>query len=340
MAQELSVGIVGLGGIGVTHAKALHQIEGVAMVAYSGGTPSTGRECGWPQARQMSHDDLVQHGDVAVVVLCSPSEFHGEAAIAVAESGRHVVVEKPMALTVSDAETLIAHQGAGRSVVAMVAQRRFESEYRAVKQLLESGELGEVRLAMTQVPWYRDPGYFASAPWRASASGGGGSLANQGVHNIDLLQWLCGPVASVTAQAATLGEAIEVEDTTVATLRFASGALGVIATSTTTYPGFPATVTIYTSKGMIELGQGKVRAWEVAGVPRPTEESVAPSGASDPAAIGIQGHVAVWRDVVSAIRDGRRPFVDAVEGAAVTRLICAIQEAARTGTAVRLSELV
>lgn len=97
-----------------------------------------------------------------------------------------------MALTVSEAEELVSLQEAGTSIVAMVAQRRFESEYRSVKRLLEQGELGDVRLAMTHVPWFRDQQYFADAPWRSRATGGGRSLVNQGVHNVDLLQWLCG----------------------------------------------------------------------------------------------------------------------------------------------------
>ncbi len=339
MRDELSVGIVGVKSIGATHARALLQVEGVHVTAWSGGDEASGRELGWPGARRMSHDDLVDHGDVDIVVLCSPSEFHGAAAITVAESGRHVVVEKPMALTVYDAERLVALQEAGPGIVAMVAQRRFESEYQEVKRLLEQGDLGDVRLAMVQVPWFRTEQYFAEAPWRSSASGGGGSLANQGVHSIDLLQWLCGPVRSVTAQSATLAVPIDVEDTMVATLSFASGALGTVCTSTATPPGFPATLTIHTSRGRIELGQGEVLSWDVPGVPRPNGGPAAPSGSSDPAAIGLAGHVAVWQDVIAAIAEGRRPLVDAVEGTKVTRLVCAIHEAARTGCAVRPADL-
>ncbi|MGO1385212.1 MAG: Gfo/Idh/MocA family protein [Arachnia sp.] len=339
LRNELTVGIVGMGSIGITHAKVLQQIDGVRLVAYSGGTTASGGEAGWPAARQMSHEDLVDHGDVDIVVLCSPTEFHGASAIAVAESGRHVVIEKPMTLTVAEAESLVALQEHKGIVIAMVAQRRFETEYQAVKELLEQGQLGDVRLAMTHVPWFRSAEYFAAAPWRSRTSAGGGSLVNQGVHNIDLLQWLCGPVQSVTAQTTTFVKDIDVEDTTVATARFASGALGVITTSTATPPGFPATVTLYTSLGMIELGQGEIRSWEIAGVPCPPGRSTASSGSSDPAAIGMDGHIAVWEDVVGAIREKRRPLVDAVEGAGVTRLIRAIYDAAETGCAITLSEL-
>lgn len=339
MHDELRVGIVGLGAVGATHAQALHHVDGVRLTAWSGGEPSSGRDCGWPDASQLSPDDLLGSDDVDVVVLCSPTQFHGAAAITVARSGRHVVVEKPMTLSVTEAEELVSLQEAGPGVVAMVSQRRFESEYATVKELLETGELGEIRLVMAHVPWLRDKAYFQESPWRSRTSGGGGSLVNQGVHSIDLLQWLCGPVHSVTAQAATLAAAIDAEDTMVATIRFASGALGTVATSTATPPGFPATLTIHTSRGRMELGQGEVHSWQIPGVPRPEEKVSAPSGASDPGAIGLAGHVAVWRDVVAAIHERRRPFVDAVEGAKVTRLLCAINEAARTGREVALSDL-
>lgn len=340
MGKDLRVGIVGVKSVGATHARALLQVDGVRVSAWSGGDEGSGRQLGWSGARWMSHDELVADGDVDIVVLCSPSEFHGAAAIAVAQSGRHVVVEKPMALTVADAQRLVSLQERGPGIVAMVAQRRFESENQAVKRLLERGDLGDVRLAHVTVPWFRTQEYFAEAPWRARATGGGGSLANQGVHSIDLLQWLCGPIRSVTAQSATLALPLEVEDTVVATVSFASGALGTVCTSTATPPGFPATLTLHTSRGMIALGQGEVLSWDVPGVPRPAWAPSAPSGSSDPAAIGLAGHVAVWQDVIGAIREGRRPLVDAVEGAGVTRLICAIHEAASTGRKVMLADLV
>ncbi len=339
MHDDLRVGIVGMGAVGITHARALHQVKGARLTAWSGGDPGSGADLDWPDAHRMTHDALLGYDGVDVVVLCSPTEFHGRDAIAVAKSGRHVVVEKPMTLSVAESEQLVALQQAGPGLVAMVSQRRFESEYATVKRLLDAGELGEIRLAMAQVPWFRDESYFQASPWRSGAAGGG-SLVNQGVHSVDLLQWLCGPVHAVTAQAATQTGAMEAEDTLVATIRFSSGALGTVVTSTATPPGFPASLTIHTSRGRIELGQGEVHSWQIPGIPPPEQGSVAPSGSSDPAAIGLAGHVAVWEDVVDAIRKSRRPFVDAVEGAAVTRLLCAIREAARTGQEVILSDLV
>ncbi|QGH68791.1 Gfo/Idh/MocA family protein [Pseudactinotalea sp. HY158] len=339
MSVDLTVGIVGMGTIGATHARALREIEGVAVTAYSGGREGSGADCGWPRARWLDHAQLVERGEVDIVALCSPSALHGPAAITVARSGRHVVVEKPMTLDVAEAETLANLQAEGPGIVAMVSQRRFEPVYRRVHDLLARGELGEIRLATTHVHWYRDQAYFDAAPWRSERSGGGGSLVNQGVHNVDLLQWLCGPVESVTAQTATLALPIAAEDTMVATARFSSGALGLLSTSTATPPGFPATVTVHTSLGMLTLGQGDVHAWEIPGVPAPDAAPAPASGAADPGAIGLAGHVAYWHDVIDAIRTGRAPLVDATEGLAVTRLLRGLYEAADTGRLVWLADL-
>ena len=336
MGAALRIGIVGMGSIGMTHARALHQVEGVRLTAWSGGDPDAGERLGWPDARRMTHEELVRDGDVDVVVLCSPTEFHGRDAIIVAQSGRHVVVEKPMTLDVAEAAELVALQRSGPGLVAMVSQRRSEEEYLAVKRLLDAGELGAIRLVMAHVPWFRSDSYFEESPWRSSAAGGG-SLVNQGVHSIDLLLWLCGPVQSVTAQAGTQASSREAEDTLVATLQFSSGALGSVVTSTATPPGFPATLTIHTTRGRVELGQGEVREWDFVDVPAPEQGSAVPSGASDPAAIGLAGHVAVWQEFVNAVRQHRLPAVDAVAGAAVTRLLCALNEAARTGKEIQLS---
>lgn len=335
---DLTVGIVGIGSIGQTHARALKEIDGVRLTCYSGGTADSGEAAGWPQARQTTHDRLIDSGDVDIVVLCSPTGLHGAAAISIAGSGRHVVVEKPMSLNVSEADELVRIQRRGTAIVSMVAQRRFEDVYAHTRRLLRDGRIGDVRLGMTVVPWWRDASYFEAAPWRTRADEGG-SLVNQGVHNVDLLQWLCGDVHSVTAQSATLALPIEAEDTTAVTLRFESGAIGLIATSTATPPGFPATLTLYTSHGAVELGQGDVRRWEVPEVEPPASVGATVGGGSDPAAIGSGGHVAYWRDVIDSVRERRVPLIDAVEGAKVTRLLCGIREAAATGTAVSLADL-
>lgn len=342
MSARLGVGIIGMGSIGATHARALNELrDQVTLLAYSGGGPAAAGEAGWPDAVQVAPDDVASQDGVDVVVICSPSECHGTQTLAALRAGRHAVVEKPLAVRVADAERIVELAREQRRQVVMIAQRRFEHQHRAVKELLDAGRLGQLRLATTQVHWSRDDAYYAAAPWRTSMAGGGGSLMNQGVHNVDLLRWLAGPVEAVTAQYATLGHDMDAEDTTVATVRFESGALGMISTSTATPPGDPATVRLHLDRGVIELGQGEVLRWDVDGVeaPPPADSAAPASGAADPMAIGIAGHVHQWRDVVAALTQGRTPAVDAVDAAQTVRLLCAIYEAGATGRAVRPEEL-
>jgi len=335
--QQIGVGIIGLGTIGVAHARTLHALrERARLVAYSGGSEGAAAAAGWPDATRVGHEEVSSHPGVGIVVVCSPSALHAAQTLSALRAGRHVVVEKPVALTVAEAD-LIADEAARRGLTAAtISQRRFDPENRYLKARLEAGDLGELRLARTHVHWWRDDAYYAAAPWRTTADGGGGSLLNQGMHYVDILRWLCGEVVAVTAQQATLAHPIATEDTTVATVRFASGALGLISTSTATFPGSPATLALDLSRGAVELAQGRVVRWDVDGVPPPELDVPAGdvTGASDPRGIGIGGHLLQWRDVLDAIRDGRPPAVDAAEAARTVRLLSAVGEAAATGRTV------
>ena len=340
MRGPVNIGLLGLGSIGATHAKALAELRDLATVrAFTGGNGERAAEAGWPEAVQTGPEELVADAETELVAICSPSEHHAGHAIAALEAGKHIVVEKPLALTVSDADRIVGLAERNNRMAAVISQRRFEPEYAAVKGMLQNGALGHVRLAQTHVHWWRDADYYRAAPWRSSMVAGGGSLMNQGVHNVDLLQWLVGPVTEVTAQYATLGHDIEAEDTTVATLRFANGALGQISTSTATPPGSPATVALHMDTGVIELGQGQILRWDVEGTPPPRTTSYAATGAADPAAIGIRGHIAQWEDMLKALSAGSPPTIPAAQGASVVRLICGIYRAAETGSSIRLEEL-
>lgn len=220
----------------------------------------------------------------------------------------------------------------------MISQRRLETEHVALKKAIDDGALGELRLATTHVHWHRDDDYYRAAPWRSTAEQGGGSLMNQGVHSVDLLRWLCGPVESVTAQSGTLAHTIAAEDTTVATLRFASGALGVVTTTTATPPGFPATISVFGSRGSVELGQGEVRRWDVPGVAEPGTGSI-PSGAAEPLRIGHAGHLAQWTRIIDALQTSSPVPVGVDDALETVRLLCAIELAAATGVVVRPAEL-
>jgi UDP-N-acetyl-2-amino-2-deoxyglucuronate dehydrogenase len=332
----IGVGIVGMGGIGRMHAQALAALAGRARLVAFSGRPSS---AGPPEtAVRLGPHEVMAHPEVDVVAICTPSGTHAALALAALEAGRHVVVEKPLALDVGDALRVARAARERGLMVSMIAQRRLESENVALRRALDDGALGELRLATTHVHWHRDDDYYRAAGWRSAADQGGGSLMNQGVHTVDLLRWLCGPVESVTAQSGTLAHTIEAEDTTVATLRFASGALGVVTTTTATPPGFPATVSLYGSLGSVELGQGEVRRWDVPGVPRPPAGPSA-NGSADPLAIGYAGHLAQWTRIIGALETASSVPVGIDDAVETVRLLCALETAAASGRAVRPADL-
>ncbi|ACQ81591.1 oxidoreductase domain protein [Beutenbergia cavernae DSM 12333] len=334
--DTVRVGILGLGSIGRTHAAALaHLAAGgvdVRVTAASGGTPEALRTSGWPDAAHVPAGELLGR-ELDVVVVATPSGQHAEHAVAALEAGADVVVEKPLATTTPDATRVLSvARERGRRVFPM-AQRRLEAQHVAIRRLLDDGALGTLVLGEVLVPWVRDAAYYDAAPWRREMPAGG-SLMNQGLHSVDLLSWFLGPLASVTAQTAVLGDGGPAEDTAVVTVRSAAGALGIVATSTATPPGDAARLTLRTDRGVIELAHTDVVRWEIDGVDRPSASSDVAAGSSDPAAIGIAGHVEAWRDVLEAHATGREARVRALDGWRTVALIDAAYRSAATGRLV------
>ena len=167
------VGLPGLGTIGRSHAQALAQLRGqAALVAYSGGDAQTAADAGWPDALQLSPAELLRHDAVDVIAICSPSGAHAEHALSALAAGKHVVVEKPLAMTAAAADRIVALAAEEQLAVSVIAQRRLEPEVQAVRAALDSGQLGAVRLATTLVHWWRDEGYYAARPGAAPPRAG------------------------------------------------------------------------------------------------------------------------------------------------------------------------
>lgn len=333
--EPTRVAILGLGSIGRTHAAALREVgsDAAILVAASGGTPEMLTEHGWPDAEHVAPSELIGRGDIDILVITTPSGSHAREAIAAVEAGHHVVVEKPIATTVEDATAVLQAARAADRRVYPVAQRRLEPQHRHIRRLLDDGTLGRPLLGEIRVHWYRDADYYAAAAWRAQMPAGG-SLMNQGLHSIDLLSWFLGPIRSVTAQTATLANGGDAEDTAVLTLESAAGALGTVVTTTATPPGDAAALALRTDRGVLELAHTDVVRWDLPDVAPPDSTSGVQAGSSDPAAIGIAGHLDLWRDVLDAHRDGREATVGAVDGWRTVALIDAAYRSAETGQRV------
>jgi UDP-N-acetyl-2-amino-2-deoxyglucuronate dehydrogenase len=332
---SLGFAIVGTGMVARYHAQAIRSTPGTHLAAVVRADPArradAEAELGAPCAE--SYEALLARPDVAAVCLCTPSGVHAVQAVQAARAGKHVLVEKPMALSLEDADSMIdACAGAGVKL-GVALQRRADPSFQALRASIVAGELGTPVLGTASVPYLRGQAYYDSAAWRGTwAQDGGGALMNQGIHLVDLLLWLMGDVSEVSARAATLAHEIEVEDCVTASLRFANGALGCLAATTAAAPGFPHRVEVYGSRGGVQIeGETVLRPGE----PRP-EPAAAGAGAS-PTGISATGHTRILADFAAAITEGRAPLVTGEEGRRSLSLVLSVYESARTGRTVKPS---
>jgi predicted dehydrogenase len=269
-----------------------------------------------------------------------------EPALVAAAAGKHVVVEKPLEISLERCDRLIAACDQADVLLCTIFPSRFADANQVLKKAVDAGRFGRLTLGETAVKWWRSQEYYDEGGWKGTqALDGGGALMNQAIHNVDLLQWLMGPVKSVSAVIATLAhERIEVEDTAVAALRFANGALGVIQAATSVWPGLPKTIGIHGDQGSAVVEQEDLLRWEfahegpedVAIRQRFAQKVGASGGASNPAAISHEYHRRQLADLVHAIGIGGKSAVDGREGRKAVEIIVGIYDSARSGRVVDL----
>jgi len=356
----LTFALVGCGTISFTQARALAQHPELARLVACVDTDDAAAakfaaEFAVP-ARPWA--EVLADPVVEAVTVCTPSGRHAEVALAALEAGKHVIVEKPMEVTPATCAQLRDAAVRAHRQLAVISQHRFDPATRTVQAALARGDLGRIHLVDARVPWFRRQAYYDAGDWRGTwALDGGGCLMNQGIHTLDLMRWLAGPVVSVYAQARTAAhERIEVEDNLCATLVFASGAIGTLMVSTSCVPGFPARLALHGTTGSAILegddlallareghepitGAGAIdHALQVAGGgTRGANAALAAAPASGSAWRWGDAHAAQLADFVHAIREQRPPLVDAEAGYQAVTLIDAIYRSARSGQPVTLS---
>jgi UDP-N-acetyl-2-amino-2-deoxyglucuronate dehydrogenase len=280
-----------------------------------------------------AEDELLSDPKVDVVCICTPSGQHSAQTIAAAGAGKHVLVEKPIATRVEDADAMIAACQHNRVAMGVAFQGRTKPVFQRIHAAIRAGELGELTLGLVNLPYFRSQAYYDQAAWRGTwPLDGGGVLMNQGIHQVDLLNWFMGDPVTVTAHALTLQRQIEVEDTLSASLRFANGALAAINATTTASPGFPPRLEIYGTLGGVQVEDDTVMRWWSQDAPvdvNPTSTQPSSGGAgADPRGISIAGHVALVRDFIDAVRKGRPPLIDGAEGRRSLATVTSIYRAA------------
>jgi UDP-N-acetyl-2-amino-2-deoxyglucuronate dehydrogenase len=335
------IGLIGGGNITETHARTATAIPGVEIAAiYGTNEGKVARLSG--EYGGMPYSDLTQflaHRPMDLVAIGSPSGLHAAQGIAAAQRGLHVLTEKPIDITTERANALIEATDKAGVKLGVFFQDRCKPDILRVKKAVESGLLGRLILADARVKWYRPPEYYANSRWRGTwALDGGGALINQAVHTVDLMLWLFGDVVSVQANSKALLHAIEAEDTLVAHLEFANGALGVLQATTSAYPGYPRQLELTGSEGTLIIAQDRLLAADLQNPPADLQiggKADQNLSASSPVVSDVRGHQAVLEDFLQAIQNNTTPRCDGREGRRSLALVEAIYKASGTGERVR-----
>lgn len=358
MDKPIRFALITYGKVAHLHARAIKSIPGAQLVAVYGRDPAK-REAFATEFGIRPYDDIaamVTGSAVDVVIVASPHPQHKDHAIAALQAGAHVLVEKPMAILVKDCDEMIAAADKAGRLLSVICQRRWYPSVQRIRQALEAGKLGAPALGQVVMLGWRDQAYYDSDPWRGSwEHEGGGVLVNQAPHQLDLLLWLMGPALEVSAYWENLNHPyIEVEDTAVASIRFAGGALGSVLVSNSQKPGIYAKVHIHGRNGASAGVQTDGGAMFIAGMSGvleppyndiwtiPGEEKFLDRWKEEDTRLfaGIEAteyfHALQFADFAEAVRTGKPPAVNSEDGRATVALIQAIYRSGREKRPVKL----
>ena len=339
----LKFALLGCGRIAKRHSEllGLGQIKGACLAAVCDIDPEKARKIGdefhVPYFTDMHA--MMRNADVDVVSILTESGYHAEHAAALATYGKHLVVEKPMALTLSDADKMIRACDLNGIKLFIVQQNRFNVPVVKLRKALDAGRFGKLVLGTVRVRWCRTQDYYNQSPWRGTWALDGGVLTNQASHHVDMLEWMMGDVLSVFAMSRTALVNIEVEDTAVVLLRFASGALGVIEATTATRPkDLEGSISILGEGGTVVIGGfavNEMKTWQFASR-EPGDDDVLKMYSVNPPNVYGFGHQAYYEHVVDCITNNKQQLIDGLEGRRSLELISAIYESIETGQEVFL----
>jgi UDP-N-acetyl-2-amino-2-deoxyglucuronate dehydrogenase len=342
MTSIFHMGIIGGGGISNTHARAAREVDGVEISAFFGANKDKVDELSknYGGVSYVDFDAFLKHKPMDGAIIGSPSGLHAQQGIECARRGLHVLVEKPIDVTIEKADSLITECDQMNVKLGVCFQDRFGADAIRLKDLIERGGLGKLILVSGRVKWYRPPEYYSSSHWRGKLTlDGGGALMNQGVHTVDLLLWLLGDVKRVYAKSLTALHDIESEDTLVATLEFANGAIGTLEAATSVYPGYDRRIEITGSEGTIIFEHDRIIGADLK-TPLPwglqTNAQDTNRSSSSPIVSDVSGHKRILEDFLNAIATDKTPRCDGREGRRSVNLVQAIYESARRGQAVNV----
>ncbi|MBR2439086.1 MAG: Gfo/Idh/MocA family oxidoreductase [Lentisphaeria bacterium] len=339
MTENVGFGIIGAGAISAFHASSMAALDNVRLIGFYDPVKAAAekRAAEFNCKAYSDFEEFLADPEIQAVTIGIPTGLHGKIAIQAARAGKHILCEKPLEITPGLCDEVIKACDENNVLLATVFQSRFTESVKKVKAAADAGRFGKMILSSAQVRWYRDTDYYAKSPWRGTwKMDGGGALMNQSIHTVDLLLYLNGDPAEVSAFAGTLTHDIEVEDTLCAAVRYKNGSMGTIEVSTSCAPGFPRRLEFSGSKGSVTIEEDQIVRWSFT-ESLPGDESVAirfdgnAGGGSNPTNIKSDSHAAQIQDLANAILNGGKPMLDGVEGRRAVAFINGIYESARTG---------
>jgi UDP-N-acetyl-2-amino-2-deoxyglucuronate dehydrogenase len=340
-SRGVGFAVVGAGLVGPRHAEFATKAEGARLAVVCDLREDRGRPLAERFKAQWVPDvrEVVQREDVQVVCICLPTALHLEVATLAAAAGKHVVVEKPLELNVARARQLIGACREHGVKLAAILNRRFVYATRRTREVIQEGGLGRLIMADMRFKAWRPAAYYADSGWRGTwDKEGGAALINQGIHGVDLLTWIAGPIRRVTGHARHLRHAIEADDTTVAVCEYESGALGVIECTTSVTPRQGDWLEFHGERGSVLLENYKIAAWQLEGVEpgEPHPEDLLLPGADK----GVDvGHFLQIQDMADAVREGRDPVIRGEDALHALAVVQAIYESEHRGGPVEVAEV-
>ena len=341
MKKRVSIGIIGCGAVAHFHAQSVLAAENASLAGFADVNAKSAESFAkeYNSVAFSSVEAMLSSNAVDGVCICTPSGFHKDVALAALEAGKHILVEKPLAVTVEDCDRVIAVAKEKGLVAGVISQFRFTETVQYAKKLLSEERLGRLITAELLMKYNRSQEYYDSSSWRGTWALDGGAMMNQGIHGVDMLLYLLGPAARVSGYMATLNHNIEAEDTAVGAVRFACGALGVIQSTTAAYHGEPRRLCIVGTKGTLVITEDEIEKCEIEGekfTPLKKKASEKSEGHKNPMQISCEGHKFQIRDFAEAILDGREPIVPLAESRRAVALIQGVYASGRSGNEVSL----
>lgn len=337
----MNLAIVGCGFVAKKHAKAIANISDANLVAVCDPVKEN-RDYfvkNYGAVPYASLDDLLERETIDIVSICTPTGLHAPLTIQAAEAKKHIILEKPMAMTLEEADQILRVVKANDVKLSVVLPNRYRPAAQTLKHLLQENRLGKISHINAIVNWNRDQSYYDQATWRGTKALDGGALMNQSIHNLDLMLWLIDePVKEVFSMEATRLRQIEVEDVSNGLVRFESGILGLVQAATTVYPkNFEESITIFGEKGTVKIGGPQAlhfKHLEIANMTNEELEALKQKIEADP--LGLPGHQRIIEDMIKAVQQDQDPLITGHEARKSLALVLALYESAKLNQPISL----